>query len=181
MNRLSETSVLSRKNMLVFGLAAAVLLFIIAGSWYKWSRGGVVTPLEVGSIVLILLVLVERACGRYQVDADTREIVIAKRGLFGRQTIAISYRQIVGIYEYKAKLVGYIKFRRTHRLHSALDGRDVWVIAFKVQPSGKTEHNERIYFKPSRDMLQFLSARMPGKVMVPETQVIVDVLQEEKE
>ena len=181
MNRLTETTVLARKNMLVFGFAAAVLLFIIAGSWYKWTRGGVVTPLEVGSIMLILIVLLERASGRYQIDTDAREIQISKTGMFGRHKVNVSYRQIVGIYEYKAKLVGYIKFRRTHRMHSALDGRDVWVIAYKVQPSGKTEHNERVYFKPSKEMLDFLAVRMPGKVMVPETQVIVDVLKDEKD
>ena len=176
-----EKTVIARKNLLVNVLAAAVLLFIIAGIGYKWSRGGSVTPLEAGSIALILLVLIERAIGRYQIDADAREIQISKRRLFGRQKVDVSYRQIVGIYGYKAKLIGYIKFRRTHRLHSALDGRDVWVIAYKVLPSGKTEYNERIYFKPSKEMLQFLSARMPGKVMVPETKVVVDVLKDEKD
>ena len=181
MNRLTENTVIARNNLLVTGLAAAVLLFIIVGVWYKWSRGGMVTPLEAGSIALILLMLIERAIGRYGIDADAREIQITKRGMFGRQKIAVSYRQIVGIYQYKAKLIGYVKFRRTHRLHSALDGRNVWVIAYKVQPSGKQEYNERIYFKPSEAMLQFLSARIPGKVMVPENQVVVDVLQKEKE
>lgn len=176
MNRLAEKTAISRKNLLVFGLAAAALLFIIAGSWYKWSRGGTVTPLEVGSIALILIVLAERAAGRYEIEADNREIRISKNGLFGQQKVDVSYRQIVGIYEYKAKLIGYIKFRRTHRLHSALDERDVWVIAYKVQPSGQKEHHERIYFKPSKEMLQFFAARMPGKVMVPEKQVVLEVL-----
>ena len=176
MNGLMEKTVISRKNLLIFGLAAAALLFIIAGSWYKWSRGGTVTPLEVGSIALILVVLAERAAGRYQIEADNREIRMSKNGLFGRQKVDISYRHIVGIYAYKAKLVGYIKFRRTHRLHSALDGRDVWVIAYKVQPAGQKEHHERIYFKPGKEMLQYLAARMPGKVMVSENQVILEVL-----
>lgn len=181
MNRFAEKTVIARKNLLVIALAAFVLLFIMAGSWYKWSRGGTVTPLEVGSIVLILLVLVERASGRYQIEADAREIQLVKSGMFGRHKLEISYRQIIGIHEYKAKLIGYVKFRRTHRMHSALDGRGVWVIAYKVQPAGKSEYNERVYFKPSKELLGFLAARIPGKVMVPETQVVVDALKEDKE
>ena len=166
---------------MVVGLASAVLLFIIAGAWYRWSRGGAVTPLEVGSILLILFVLIERAQGRYEYDADARRLLVTKSGLFGRKNFEVSYRQIIGIHEYKAKLIGYIKFRRTHRLHSALDGRAVWVIAYKVSPSGKAEYNERIYFKPSEQMLEFLAAKLPGKVMVPETKVVTDALRDEKE
>ena len=73
-----------------------------------------------------------------------------------------------------------MKFRRTHRMNSALDGRTVWAIAYKVGVSGKPEHYERIYFKPSDEMLEFLSGRMPGKVMVPEKKVVVAALQEEQ-
>ena len=94
MNRLTEKTVIARKNLLVVGLAAAVLLFIIAGAWYRWVRGGTVTPLEVGSIILILLVLIERAQGRYQCEADAKGIQFEKTGWLGRKNYEVSYQQI---------------------------------------------------------------------------------------
>ena len=181
MNRLTEQTVIARKNLIVIGLAIAVLLFIVAGMVYRWSRGGPITPLEMGTVLIILFMLVERAQGRYQYDADARRILITKTSWLGKKNYEVSYRQIIGIYEYKAKLIGVLKFRRTFRLNSALDNRKVWVLAYKVSPSGKTEYNERIYFKPSEQMLELLSAKLPGKVMVPENKVVADAIRDEKE
>ena len=179
MNRWTEKTEITRKNILVIGLAVAVLAFLIAAALFRWTHGGAVTPLEIGSLLIIALVLLERALGRYEYEADGKELRIVKKGLLGRHVYEVSYGQIIGIYRYKAKLVGYIKFRRTHRLHSALDGRTVWVIAYRVTPVGKKEYNERIYFKPGAKMLEFLTAKLPGKVKVPETQVVVEALRDQ--
>lgn len=179
MNRMNEKSIVSRKNVIIIGIAAIFFLFLISGSLYRWTRGVMVTPLEVGTLVIILFVLLERVQPRYEYEADGRRLFVRKTGLFGNKQVEVEYRQILGIYAYKAKLVSVLKFRRTHRLNSALDGRDVWVLAYKVSPSGKTEHNERIYFKPSEQLLEFLSAKLPGKVKVPENQVVIDALSQE--
>jgi hypothetical protein len=90
----------------------------------------------------------------------------------------VQYKEIVGIYNYKPQLISVIKFRRTYRMHSSLDGREVWTIAYTVlNKKGKTE-NVRIYFKPSEVMLQALREIMPSKVKVPENKVILDMLNE---
>jgi hypothetical protein len=176
MSKFAEQSIVSRKNVIVIGIAIAFFLFMLSSSIFRWMHGIRVTPLEVGSLVIILFVLLERAQPRYEYEADTRRLLLKKIGMFGNKNVEVEYRQIIGIYAYKAKLVSILKFRRTHRMNSALDGRDVWVIAYKVLPSGKTEHNERVYFKPSEQLLEFLSSKLPGKVKVPENQVVVEAL-----
>ncbi len=180
MNKLWEKSIISQKNVVVMALGVAVLLFLASGSIYRYFRGGGVNPFEMVSMLIIVFVLVERSQGSYEIEADSRSLMIRKRGWIGAKDLAVDYRDIIGIYKYKAKLIGYVKFRRTHRMNSALDGRTVWAIAYKVGISGKPEHYERIYFKPSDEMLEFLSGRMPGKVMISEKKVVVAALQEEQ-
>jgi hypothetical protein len=180
MSKMVERSIVSRKNVIVIAIAIAVLLFMASGSFYRYIRGGGVSPFDISAMLIIVFALLERAQGRYEYEADARCIRFRKRSWLGSKDYEVSYRDIIGIYKYKAKLIGYLKFRRTHRLNSALDGRMVWAIAYKVGVSGKPEHYERIYFKPSDEMLQYLSERMPGKVMVPETQVVVDAFRDEE-
>ena len=180
MSKLVEKNIVSRKNIMIVAGGVALLLFMASGSVYRYMKGYGVSPFEVVSLLIIIFVLVERSQASYEYEADARTLKIRKRGRLGSQDFAVDYRDIIGIYKYKAKLVGYLKFRRTRRLHSALDGRMVWAIAYKVGVSGKPEYYERIYFKPSEEMLQFLSGRMQGKVMVPETQVVVDTFRSEE-
>ena len=180
MNKRWEKSIISRKNVVVMALGVAVLLFLASGSIYRYVRGGGVNPFEMVSMLIIVFALAERSQGRYEIEADSRSLMIRKRGWIGSKEVSVDYRDIIGIYKYKAKLIGYVKFRRTHRMNSALDGRTVWAIAYKVGISGKPEHYERIYFKPSDEMLEFLSGRMPGKVMISEKKVVVAALQEEQ-
>ena len=181
MSKLVEKNIVSRKNLIVLAIAVALFLFMASGSIYRYMKGYGVSPFEIASMLIIVFALVDRAQGRYEYEADARGLRFRKRGWLGSKDYEISYRDVIGIYEYKAKLIGYLKFRRTLRLNSALDGRMVWVIAYKVGVSGKPEHYERIYFKPSDEMLQYLSGRMPGKVKVPETQVVVDAFKSEEE
>ena len=162
------------------GFVVAFFFVWVAITFWGWVRYGILRPSELGFLIIILVALIERAQARYTYETDAKAIRITKDGLLGRKTYEVSYRQIMGIYLYKAKLIGVLKFRRTFRLNSALDNRKVWVIAYKVLVSGKREHNERIYFKPSDEMLKFISARLPGKVMIPENQVVVEAIQKEK-
>ena len=180
MNKRWEKSIISQKNVVVVALGVAFLLFLASGSIYRYVRGGGVNPFEMVSMLIIVFALVERSQGSYEIEADGRSLKIRKRAWLGSKELSVDYRDVIGIYKYKAKLIGYVKFRRTHRMNSALDGRTVWAIAYKVGVSGKPEHYERIYFKPSDEMMEFLSGRMPGKVMVPEKKVVVAALQEEQ-
>jgi len=176
---LTETSIVAVKNGLV--IAGVVLFFLgfIAFSLYKWLALQVRQPADIFFGIMFVVVLLERSIPRYTYSAGEQGVRITKRGLFGTSQQEIPYDQMWGIYRYKAKLIGVVKFRRTYRYHSALDPRAVWVLAYKtVLASGKTE-NQRIYFKPSQAMLAWLEQQMPGKVHGAEDRVVVNIVKSE--
>jgi hypothetical protein len=132
------------------------------------------------SEVLVLFVLLERMAAKYTYEMDKRVLKLSKHGLLGKITHEVPYRDIFGIYRYKPQLIGVIKFRRTYRFNSAIDGREVWTLAYTASGfRGKIE-NRRFYFKPGNEFLTALQEKMPGKVMVPEEEVIKTVLSKDK-
>ena len=179
MRLLTEKSRISKKN--VFYVGAGILFFValLAFDIYKWVAFQIYLPLEIFFGIMFLLVLLERAKPAYVYEMKPKSLCLTKYGLLGNKTIhEVQYKAIVGIYSYKPQLISVIKFRRTYRMHSSLDGRDVWTVAYTVlNKKGKNE-NIRIYFKPSQAMLQALREVMPGKVKVPENKVILDMIKE---
>lgn len=175
-----ERTILSKPNIVVVGCGVVVLVCLVTANLIKYFNGDSSSPFEAGAYLIILVALVERAQGKYEYEADQYKLSIRKKGLLSHETFDIPYQNIFGIYRYKAKLVGYMKFRRTLRLHSALDGRTVWTIAYKKKENSK-DVTERAYFKPSEDMLNFLAAMMPDRVMVPENKVVIESLAREKQ
>lgn len=180
MHKLTEHSEVSKKNLIALTIASGALVLMLAFTIYNWIMLGIRNPLEVFFIAMFIFVLAERAGGKYTYELDKKVLHIIKRSLFGRVTMyEVPYKDIVGIYFYKPKLVGVIKFRRTYRLHSALDRRNVWTIAYAVSDQvGKTEHR-RIYFKPGDAMLTALQEQLLGKVMVSEETVVTSILKDE--
>jgi hypothetical protein len=181
MDKLVETSQVHRKNVIVIGLAAALfagMAILTLYSWVKWHR---LNLFELFVELMFIFVLIERAGGKYTYEVDKKALRITKKSIFGRlQTFEIPYRDIFGIYRYKAKLIGVLKFRRTYRLQSALDNRPVWTLAYTAAGrKGKTE-NRRIYFKPSEAMLDALAEKIPGKVKISEEEAVISQVAKEK-
>lgn len=179
-NNFVETSQVARKNVLVIGLAVGMFLMIIAFTIYKWVFMGLPQLTELFFEILMTVIIIERAQGRYTYEAGRKGLRFTKQGWIGARQYEVPYRDIMGIYRYKPKLIGVLRFRRTYRLHSALDGRDVWTLAYKGRGwRGKSE-NRRIYFKPSAALLAWLHEKLPHKVAVPEEQVVVQEIQAEE-
>jgi hypothetical protein len=181
MNKIVEHSIISKKNVVVIIVALFVLLTIAAFPIYAWMKGINTPTTELFFELLLVFVLVERVYGKYTYELEKKQLRITKRGLFGTDTYVVNLKELIGIYDYKPKIVGIIKFRRTMRLHSALDGRQVWTIAYKVINKKGKQENWRIYFKPSENMLSQLHELFPRKVMIPEQEAIVAAITEEKE
>jgi type IV secretory pathway TrbD component len=181
MGKLTEHSELAKKNLVAIVMTSGALLMMMVFTLYSWIVLGFGNPLELFFEAMFLFVLVERAGGKYTYEVDKRVLRIVKRNFWGRiTTYEVPYEDIMGVYFYKPQLIGVIKFRRTYRLHSALDRRNVWTIAFTVtDQAGKTE-NRRIYFKPSDVMLTALQEKLPGKVMVSEETVVINILKNEE-
>ncbi len=169
-----EHSQVDKKNAIVLGVPIAYFLVMTLLSVYAWVKYGVVKPMDMFVYVLFLSVLAERAAGKYFYEVDDKYFKITKKSLFmGTKIFSVPLTDILGIYRYKAKLVGLLKFRHTNRLHSALDARTVWTMAYtETGKKGKPE-NSRNYIKPSDELLAFLETKMPGRVKVTEEEIAV--------
>lgn len=176
MEKVVEQSVVSKKGIMVMGLA--ILAFIAWASFtaYKWVVLNTPQISEAFFELLLIVIMYERAKPKYEYEAGKKILRITKFGLFGTEVYEVPYKDIFGIYLFKPQLVRAVKFRRTYRLNSALDGRQVWTIAYAVPGKKGKPENRRIYFKPSSAMLEFLQEKLPNKVMVTEEQVVVDML-----
>ncbi len=169
-----EHSQIDRKNAIFLGVPTAYFLVMTFLSVYVWLKYDVVKPMDFFVYVLFLTVLTERAVGKYVYEVNDDNLKITKKCLFMPQKIySVPLSDILGVYRYKAKLVGLIKFRHTNRLHSALDARSVWTIAYTETSKNGKHENCRNYIKPSDELLAFLVTKMPGRVKVTEEEIAV--------
>lgn len=172
MEKLVEHSQIHRKNRMVVGTTLGFLLFMAALSVYFWVTRHTVDPYHLFTPIIIAGWLIWRAGSKFTYDADKKMLRITRNGLLGgTKTYEVPYRAIDGIFPYRPKLMSIIKTRRTFRLHSALDGRQVWAIAYEAPGRKGKAENRRIYFKPSEDMLALLAEKMPSKVKVTEEEI----------
>lgn len=167
MENLVVQSSISKKNFHVLLLAIIGFILLWGFSIYKYLVLKMFQPLEIMTETLILLVLVERMAAQYSYEMGQNGLKCVKRSLLGTVTHEIPYHSIFSIYSYKPQLIGLIKFRRTYRFHSALDGRDVWTVAYTAGGAGEKTENRRIYFKPGDRMLAALQRKLPDKVIPP--------------
>lgn len=165
MENLVVQSTTSKKHFNILMIAVICLLMLWGFSIYKYLILGIFQPLEIMTVALILFVLIERMAARYSYEMNEQGLKCVKRGLLGTVTHEIPYKAIFGLSSYKPQLIGLVKFRRTYRFHSALDGREVWTVAYTAARSGKKTENRRIYFKPGDQMLAALKAKLPDKVI----------------
>lgn len=173
-----EQSQVTKKNAWIIGTAVAVCLLYFASSLYRWFVSGIHDPLDLFIGFMLAVVFIERAQSKYTYAAQKKGLILTKKNLLGSKVIEIPYKEVMGIYRYQPKLIGAIKFRRTYRFHSALDGRIVWTIAYKnTKKNGKTEYS-RVYVKLSPDMLFHLKERMPSKVVIDEKEVVLQTIRE---
>lgn len=176
MKQLIDKSIVSKKNVYVIGFAIIVFLLLTAGSIYKWIAFHNFQPTEIFFEFLIAIFLYERGWSKYTVQMQAKQLVIHKVGLFGELNFEIPYKSIVGIYRYKPKLMGAVKFCRTWRMHSALDGREVLTIAYQLPGKKGIMDNYRIYTKLSNQMLDALREKIPNKIMISEKQAAIDMI-----
>ncbi|MDR3589338.1 MAG: hypothetical protein P4N41_06720 [Negativicutes bacterium] len=160
MNKLTETSIISPTNAVVIGLAVALFAGSLVMTIYGWVKWQVIRPVDLLVAAVFALVLVQRAAAKYRYELDNKVLRITKSYIGYATEYDIPVRNMSGVYRKAAKATRG-NFRRSHRLHSALDGRPIWTIAYSQQDRVE---NRRVYFKPSEAMLTALAELLPGKV-----------------
>lgn len=173
MERLIVRSIVTPKNLYIMMAAVMVLLAMSFMTVYKWFTLHLYQPLEIMFEVGVLAGLIERMSAKYTYEMKHNALLIKKDNWFGIRRFEVFYRDILGIYRYQPKLIGIMHFRRTYRLHSALDGRNVLTIAYAVVTGSGKRENRRIYFKPSEELLAALQRKLPHKVLIAEEKVVL--------
>lgn len=171
MEKMAENSIVSRTNLVVIGLAAALFLGAALLTLYNWLQYNVVRPLDLFIEIVFAQVLIQRAAAKYYYELDKRALRITKRFLGQADRQEIPYRDILGIYRVAAKSSGFGKFSRSLRMHSALDGRLVWTVAYNQSDKSGRMTKRRLFFKPSEQMLEALAELLPGKVTESEEEI----------
>ena len=179
MEKISDRSRTSKSHLIVIIACISVIIAMMSFSIYRYFDIGFWSPLEFFGEAMIILVLIERAQSRLFFELDKKSLRITKRGIFGTQEYTVALKDVIGIYRYAPKLISPVKFRRTYRLHSALDPRTVWTLAYRAQQGGKVE-NRRMYLKVADEFLEALNDRLPGKARIPEVQVVRTIILDEK-
>jgi hypothetical protein len=165
MVRLIQMSLADKKYALVISVAMGFFALLACFSLYKWFFFHIKQPAELFFAIMFLFVLLERARAKYTYEAHDKHIRFIKHGLLNTKEYEVPYKSILGIYLYKPQLISAIQYRKTFRLHSALERKDVWTLAHEVtDPNGK-KVNYRIFFKPNDDMLTLFEEILPGKVI----------------
>jgi hypothetical protein len=165
MVRLVQISSADKKNAIVISVAIGFFTLLACFSLYKWFFLNIKQPAELFFAIMFLFVLLERARAKYTYEAHDKHIRFIKHGLFNTKEYEVPYKSVLGFYLYKPQLISAIQYRKTYRLHSALEHKDVWTLAHEVtEPNGK-KVNYRIFFKPNNDMLALFDEILPGKVI----------------
>jgi len=180
MEKIVDQSIITRKNAYTISFSVIMLVAMIGFSVYRYFDIGFWSPLEIFAELMIIFVLIDRAQSKITYELDKKVFRITKKSLLGTQVYEIPYKDVFGIYDYRPKLVGAVKFRHTYRLHSALDGRKVWTLAYRVMKKGKTE-NRKVFFKASEELLNGLNQRLPNKVRISEEETVKNIILNEKD
>lgn len=173
MSRLLVTSLPAKKNTIIMTVGIVFFAVMVILNIIKLLTLNIFEPMEFAFDALFLVLLFNRINAKYTCEMYENYLIFHKYSLWGTKRYEIFYHSIMGIYRYQPKLVEITRFRRTDRLHSALDARDVWTIAYTVTcKNGKTE-NCRIYFKPGEVFLDELHKVLPDKMMINDVRVIL--------
>lgn len=175
MKNVMDSTVVHKKNLVIILLSVLGMVALISFSIYRYFDIGFWSPIEFFAEIMIILVLINRAQIKVTCELEKKLIRVTQKSWFGTQVLEIPYHDVFGIYRYAPKLISTVKFRRTYRLHSALDPRPVWTLAYRSDQNGKTV-NQRIYFKAGEEFLNHLQEKMPRKVGISEEQAARDII-----
>ena len=125
--------------------------------------------------------LIQRVTTYAKIEFNKKSITFYKKSFFlFSESINVEVKNIIGIYPYSTSLVKIMKYRKKLRLNSALDNRDVWIIAYKEEKEkkgffkqlfGKSKKINAIFFKPSLEFLDLIRNSHPSKVKNTEAEV----------
>ena len=180
-NKLQDVSQVAKKNQMVMFIAFLVFAVFLAINILRYIELRIFEPVVIFLDVMFIFVIFQRSQPKYITELDKRGFRIIKKSWLGKKIYDIPYREIAGIYKYKSSLAHPISFRRSFTLNSALDGRVVWVLAYRTLNKRGKKENRRIFFKASDEILDGLEQHLPNKVRAKEEEVAMTIMRREAE
>lgn len=122
--------------------------------------------------VMIFVVFLMQAIGKYTYELTESSFIIKEKGLFGTKQMEVPYSMIDGVYPFKQQLQSPIKFRYKYRKFSSTDDRKVWAMAYSIEGGKKLKHG-RILLKADDEFYETLEQFLPKRVRVPEEDIVL--------
>lgn len=179
--RASTKSIIRKKNMLIMFSAIVFFLLLLILDIISFWRLHIFNQTGFAIDIIFIAAMVNRIQSVYSCSLTDEKLSFKRKGVFfGAKQINVELNKISGIYRYKPQLIGMVHFRYSYKFHSALDGRDVWVVAYVQMNAKGKEENCRIFFKPSNEFLHDLKKQLSHKVTVSDKGVILADIKDEK-
>ena len=176
-----DVSQVAKKNKIVMIIAFLVFVVFLVINVLRYIELNIFEPVVIFLDVMFLFVIFQRSHPKYITELDKRGFRVTRKSWLGKKVYDIPFREIIGIYKYKSSLAHPITFRRKFTVNSALDGRTVWVLAYRTHnKKGKIE-NRCLFIKTNEEMLDELAERLPNKVRIKEEEVAIAVMRREAE
>ena len=162
---IKSISISTRKNRWVMMVSILFFTVLMGVNIMNFVMLHIFQPLGFAFDALFIFVLFNRINAEYICEIEAKSLVFIKKSFWGTKKYEVLNHSIMGIYLYQPKLIDITNFRRTYRMQSALDPRNVWTVAYTVSGKKNKIENCRIYFKPDQKFLAELTKKLPDKIM----------------
>ena len=162
--RAESYSIITNKNKIIMGFAISFMAMFLAMNLYRWQVSHIYNSLELSASIFFLCFLISRVTSHFHYTLQKTKLTINSQNLWIKKSYEVPYKSIVGIFPYQPGLMDITKYRRTYRLHSALDNRPIWTIAYTCEKDNGKIEDRRIYFKADENFIKCLKIQLPNKI-----------------
>ncbi len=155
--------------LIAFFLLAVAGFFIF--TLMRSLQGGHLIIDELFIEVVLFIVILKQALGRYTYILTDKAFVIKEQGLFRKKDFIIPYDDIDGIYSFKQELLPKLRYRYKWRKLSSMDARPVWALAYAIVKGKKIQHG-RVLIKAEQGFFDALRQFIPDRIQVSEEEVV---------
>lgn len=177
---MQDVSQRAKKNIIIMIIASCIFAGFLLINILRYVELGIQEPVVIFLDVMFLFVIFNRCQPIYYISLDKRSFNADRKSIFGKKHYEVPYREIIGVYKYKAALVHATKFRRSYTVNSALDKRPVWALAYRLMNKKGKMENRRIFFKASEEFLNAFEQKLPNKIRITEEDMAIEIFRREE-
>lgn len=154
-------------------VAVAALLWAAYVVWvWQAAMARHVIPIIDGSIQLVILwYLINVVTARVEYRLEPEALVMTSKALLRpKKEVKLPYEEIFGVHHFKNQLMKPVTYRFTYRMYGMMDNRTIWSLLCRYGDS--TKKVGRVLMKGSEPFWKAFEARLPGRIRVPQEEVL---------